>query len=305
MRRFIKNDIPFMRFRKVFYTISIILVVISIASFGFRGLNLSVEFEGGTSIDFTNVEDVTVEQMRTAFNEAGANDLIVQTTQAGGEAGLLVRTGETSPDTAAAMAAQVAEQLGLPEDSYQVTTIGPEWGANVLKKSLIALIVSIICIIIYISIRFEFKMSLIAILALAHDMVIILGIYSLLGREISPNVIAALLTILGYSLYDTVVVFHRINENASPAMKHSVMWMANHSVNEVFIRTINTSITSLLPVLMMLFFGGATLKDFAFALTLGLIFGSYSSWGVAVPLFATWKGREPEYKKLAKKYGDA
>jgi len=294
-----------MRVRKVFYAISLALVVLSIVAIGVRGLNLGIEFQGGTSIDFTSVEGISTEQLRQAFSDAGVSNATIQTTTTNGQDGFLVRTSETVPDTAAAIANQVADQLGLPSDSYQVTTIGPEWGSNVMRQSLIAFIISIAAIIVYISIRFEYKMSLTAILALFHDLIIIVGIYALTGREITPNVIAALLTILGYSLYDTVVVFHRINENANPSMKHSYFWTANHSINEVFIRTINTTLTSLIPVLCMLFFGGATLKDFAFAMALGLIFGSYSSIGVASPLFAAWKTREPAYKRLAAKYGEA
>lgn len=210
-----------MRVRKVFYAISLALVVLSIVAIGVRGLNLGIEFQGGTSIDFTSVEGISTEQLRQAFSDAGVSNATIQTTTTNGQDGFLVRTSETVPDTAAAIANQVADQLGLPSDSYQVTTIGPEWGSNVMRQSLIAFIISIAAIIVYISIRFEYKMSLTAILALFHDLIIIVGIYALTGREITPNVIAALLTILGYSLYDTVVVFHRINENANPSMKHA------------------------------------------------------------------------------------
>ena len=305
MRKFIKNDINFIGARKIFYIISIVLVVISLGSLAVRGLNLGIEFIGGTSIDFQNTGEITTEQMRNAFIDAGESDPVVQTTVTEGREGFLVRTSQVSPETAAATANQVAEQLGLTTDSFQVTTIGPEWGGNILRQSLIALLVSIIAIIIYIAIRFEYKMSLTAILALFHDIIIVLGVYSVTGFEVTPAVIAALLTILGYSLYDTVVVFHRINENANPSMKHSYFWTANHSVNEVFIRTINTMVTSLIPVLCMFFFGGVTLKGFAFAMALGLILGSYSSIAVATPLFATWKTHEPDYARLAKKYGEA
>ena len=132
-----------------------------------------------------------------------------------------------------------------------------------------------------------------------------LGIYALVGREVNPNTIAALLTILGYSLYDTVVVFHRINDNMQgDSPKVTFISMANHSINQVFLRTINTTLTSLIPVVFMLIFGGETLKDFAFAMAIGLICGSYSSIAIATPLFSWWKEREQKFKRLRRKYGD-
>jgi SecD/SecF fusion protein len=147
-------------------------------------------------------------------------------------------------------------------------------------------------------------MGIMAVLALLHDMIIVIGVYAVTGREVTPNVVAALLTIMGYSLYDTVVVFHRINDNMNSAAHHSFITVSNHSINQVIMRTINTTLTSLVPVLAMLFFGGATLQDFAFAMAIGLILGSYSSIGIATPLYALWKQHEPKYKKLYKKYGE-
>jgi SecD/SecF fusion protein len=148
-------------------------------------------------------------------------------------------------------------------------------------------------------------MSVTAILALVHDILITLGLYSLVGWEVTPNVVAALLAILGYSLYDTIVVFHRIKENSRGLTKQSFMGMANTSINEVLIRSINTTLTSLIPVVVLLLFGGTTLKDYALALTIGLTSGAYSSIGVAAPIFAIWKETEPKYAALAKKYANA
>ncbi len=140
---------------------------------------------------------------------------------------------------------------------------------------------------------------------IVHDLIITLGIYSLAGLEVTPNTIAALLTILGYSLYDTIVVFHRIKENSQGLVKQSFMSMANESINEVLVRSLNTVATGLIPVISLLLFGGPTLKDFSAALTIGLLVGAYSSIGVAAPLYATWKETEPKYKALAKKFANA
>ncbi|HZL04252.1 MAG TPA: protein translocase subunit SecF, partial [Coriobacteriia bacterium] len=183
-----------------------------------------------------------------------------------------------------------------------VTTIGAGWGANVTRAAVIALIVSLIGVLIYVSIRFEYKMSVTAIIALVHDALVVLGIYIIAGREVTPNTIAALLTILGYSLYDTIVVFHRIRENTSNVGKRSFMEMANDSINQVFVRWVNTAMTQIIPVVCLLLFGGETLRDFAFAMTFGLISSAYSSVFLASPLYAVWKEREPRYQALKKKY---
>lgn len=304
--RFIKKDINFMGARKVFLSISAFLVLASIATVGFKGLDFGIEFVGGTSVSFHNTGDITIEQMRDAFTEAGEPDAVVQTTNSDGTEGFLIRTTSTSAEDAASVATAVANDLNLSTSSYEVSTIGPDWGAGVIQSSLIAFFVSILLIIVYIAFRFEYKMGLMAVLALIHDLIIVVGVYALFGREITPNTIAALLTILGYSLYDTVVVFHRINDNMKESkVKCTFMSMANHSLNQVFVRTINTTLTSFIPVLGMLLFGGETLKDFAFAMAVGLIAGSYSSIAVATPLFSLWKSREPKYAKLQKKYGSS
>ena len=282
------------------------MVVVAIAVIvGVRGINFGIEFVGGTSIAFHNTGDVTIEQVRDAFADAGEPDAVIQTTTSDGEEGFLARTASTSAEDATAVANDVADTFGWGTDGFEVTTIGPDWGTSVVKSSILAFLVSLALIIAYISIRFrDYKMGVTAVVALLHDLVIVFGVYALLGHEVTPNTIAALLTILGYSLYDTVVVFHRINENMKAEnVKCTFMTMANHSVNEVLIRSLNTSITSLIPVVAMLLFGGETLKDFALAMTIGLITGCYSSIAIATPLYAIWKTREDKFAKLSKKYG--
>ena len=302
--RFIKHDINFLKYRKVLLTLAAIVTVVCIGIIGIKGLNYGIEFVGGTSTTFTGTGDVTTEQIRQAFEDAGEAEPVVQTTESNGEAGFIVRTTQSDATAAAATAAQVAESVGISSDSFQIETIGPDWGTTIIKSMAIALLVSFILIALYIAFRFEYKMGLTALVALLHDIILVVGIYALVGREMNPNTIAALLTILGYSLYDTVVVFHRISENMKNSdIKCTFMTMANHSINQVFTRSINTSLTSLFPVVAMLLFGSETLQDFAFAMTIGLISGCYSSIAIACPLFAIWKTREPENAKLVKKYG--
>ena len=291
--------------RRIMFAVSAVLIVISIAALGVRGLKFGVEFTGGTVINVVNAQNVTIEDMRKAFAESGITNAQVQESTVRGVRGFIIRTEVTDPKVANADAAKVATITKLPTGEFQVTTIGPGWGKNVTNKALLALAVSLLAILLYVSLRFEYKMSVTAIIALVHDILITLGVYALVGWEISPNVIAALLAILGYSLYDTIVVFHRIKENSQGLVKQSFMSMANESINEVLVRSLNTTFSSLIPVVVLLFFGGATLKDYALALTIGLAVGAYSSIGVAAPLYAMWKEREPKYAALAKKFAKA
>lgn len=303
--RFIKLDINLLGLKKIFLTVACCAMVLVAIIVGVRGMNFGIEFVGGTSVTFHGTGDVTTEQVRDAFSDAGEPDAVIQTTTADGEPGFLVRTTTTSAEDATVTANEVADTFGWTTDSFEVTTIGPDWGASVIQSSAIAFFISLLLIIAYISIRFrDPKMGVTAVVALLHDLIIVVGVYVLVGREITPNTIAALLTILGYSLYDTVVVFHRINENMKDeSVKCTFATMANHSVNEVLVRSLNTSITSLIPVVAMLLFGGETLKDFALAMTIGLVCGCYSSYAIATPLYVIWKTHEPRFKKLQKKYG--
>ena len=302
--RFIKHDINFVGKRKIFLIISACLIVGSIAVIGLKGMTFGIEFVGGTSITFHDAGEATIEDMRSAFADAGQPEATIQTTVENGNEGFLIRMTVTDAQEATAVANQVADQLGFTTDNFEVTTIGPDWGSSVINQSLIAFLVSLVLIIIYIAIRFEYKMGVTAVVVLLHDLIIVVGIYALVGREFTPNAVAALLTIIGYSLYDTVVVFHRINDNAKDmTVRCSFFTMANHSLNQVLIRSINTTVTSLIPVLFMLFFGGETLKDFAFAMVIGLFIGCYSSIALGTPLFSIWKTREDKYAKLEKKFG--
>ena len=306
MARPFKRDFNFLKHRKIFFIVSALLIVISLAFVIFKGLNYGIEFIGGTSIDFKNTGEITIEEMREAFSRENAEAPIIQTSvdPRTGANGFIVRVATTDAQVASAYADAIAASLGINSTDVEVTTIGPGWGAEVTRTSLIAFFVALFLIIIYIAIRFEYKMGIVAVLTLIHDLIVIVGIYAIFAREVTPNVIAALLTIMGYSLYDTVVVFHRINDNQAATSRHSFMTVANHSINQVLMRTINTALSTLIPVTAMLFFGGETLKDFAFAMAIGLILGSYSSIALASPLYALWKQREPKFRKLAVKYGE-
>jgi SecD/SecF fusion protein len=297
-----KRGIDFMGKRNIFFAISGALTVLAIAALLIKGLTFGIEFQGGTVMNLVNAGDVGVEEVRTALENAGVPDSANAVIQPTDDGGYIVRTAESETAAAQDAFASIMTELKLPEQDINVTTIGPGWGANVTNAALVALVISLVGVLAYVSIRFEYKMSLMAVLALFHDTLIVLGIYAIAGREVTPNTIAALLTILGYSLYDTIVVFHRIKENAAGLAKRSFMEMTNDSINQMLMRWVNTGLVQVIPVLGLLFFGGETLRDFAFAMAIGLISGAYSSIGLASPLYAVWKEREPRFQALKKKY---
>ncbi|MBS3974540.1 MAG: protein translocase subunit SecF [Actinobacteria bacterium] len=294
--------INFLGNMKIYAIISALLLSVSIGALAISGLTFGVEFRGGTVVNIATDKVLQADQVRSAFADAGLEDTTVQPVVDGG---FIVRSGERDPDQANRAFAEAAAVLGLDRGEGMITTIGPGWGASVTNAALLALVLSIAAILLYVSLRFEYKMSVTAVIALFHDIIIVLGIYSLAGREVTPNTIAALLTIMGYSLYDTVVVFHRMKENTTALVGTTFTRMANTSINQVLVRTINTSVTSVIPVLALLLFGGETLMDFAFALTVGLLIGTYSSIGVASPIYVLWKEREPKFRALAKRYVQA
>ncbi|MEQ2637925.1 protein translocase subunit SecF [Paratractidigestivibacter faecalis] len=307
MRSHFSFEIPFIGHRRQFLGLSCVLVVLAVVGLLTRGLVFGIEFRGGTEMDFRSTGDVTIEQMRGALESVGEGSATVQTAVTEGEPGFLVRSDTTDPATANAHAADAASSLGLAVDSYTVTTIGPDWGADVTRSSAAAFAVAILAIILYVTVRYEFKMSLTAVCALLHDLVITLGVYAWFQIAISPNVVAALLTIMGYSLYDTVVEFNRMDENArqlKDGVHRTYYQICNFSINEVFVRSINTTIVTVVPVVALLAIGGTTLRDFAFAMLVGELLGTYSSFAVASPLLAMWKTREPKWAKLEARYGE-
>ena len=296
-----KPYIDFMGKRNVFFIVSALILAVAVGALIFKPLNLGIEFKGGTIITLNNTQSATIAQVRAAAAAAGVPDAEVQAT----DRGFRVRSTEIKSVTAEQQASVLAASLKVASTDLQVSTIGPEWGTDITNKAMLALVVSLIAILVYISIRFEYKMAVTGVIALVHDALITLGIYALLGRPVTPNTVAALLTILGYSLYDTIVVFHRIRENTQSLSKTTFMQMANDSLNQVLARWVNTGLSSLIPVVCLLLLGGETLRDFAFALTIGLVSGAYSSVAVASPLYAMWKEREPRYLALAKKFAGA
>jgi preprotein translocase subunit SecF len=290
---------------------SAVLIVVSIGSLVIGGLDLSIDFVGGSSYTMTDVrEDLSSGELRDAAEDAGAQDVLAQLQTDGDQVvGALVRTEALEPGSDEAQAVESA--LREVSEAGELTTefVGPTWGERITRQAVEALLVFIVVVFIYISFRLEFKMAIAAIIALVHDLLITIGLYALVGFNVSPATVIALLTILGYSLYDTVVVFDRIKDNhhqlGDPG-RRTYAQLVNVSMNEVLYRSINTSITSLLPVGALLFIGAqllgaTTLQDLALALFIGMAVGVYSSLFVAGPFLAWWKMREPDNQRLAQK----
>lgn len=304
----------FVAHKKIWFTIAAILMVLSFSVLMFKGLNFSLEFTGGTSITWQFDKPVTVEQVRAqmAKYDLGGSKSVIQPVGDAKDNTVLIRTeslrvstqdaaipGSESTFTQDTVLKGIQKDLG--GERVSVLNVGPAWGAQVTQSALIALFLSFLAVFIYIALRFEYKMGAAALLSLAHDMAIAVGIYALVGREVSPATIAAFLTVLGYSLYDTIVVFHRVLENSRKLGKETYSTMVNTSVNQVLVRSMNTSFSTLVPVIAIMLFGGETLKDFAFALLVGFIPGTYSSIFLATPFLAWWKEREPRYAALRRK----
>lgn len=290
------------------FGLSSLFIVVAIVVLVTMGINWGIEFEGGYLLKLSLDEQADVEEVRGILSEyadLGLDKSVVQTAE---DDVLVLRMPfiedtQARKDTIEDVRNRLDETYGISE-VLQEEQVGSEWGREVSTKALIALGVFLVVILIYITLRLEFKMAVAAILALVHDTLITVGVYALTGRQVTPVTVIAFLTILGYSLYDTIVVFDRVEENTNlmaRSTKVSYSDIVNESVNQTLMRSIGTTITTLLPIVTILIFGGETLKDFAFALFLGVFLGAYSSIFIASPVLAIWKEREPRYAAVREK----
>jgi preprotein translocase subunit SecF len=300
-----ENHFDFVGNRRRWLMISGTLLLLTVLSFGFRGLNLGVDFEGGTLVEIENPNGASVGDVRDAIAELGLAGARVQTTGGGGT--IRVQTEELPPAEEQALVDVLAEVTGESASEASRLTVGPTFGREIRDRALVALAWFLVVVVIYMSFRLEWKMAIAGMIALIHDLLITTGIYSLSGFEVTPATVIAILTILGYSLYDTVVVFDKVVENVSErGDKHTASAIVNMSMNQVFMRSINTSLTSLLPIGSLLFvgsflLGAATLREFALALFIGVGLGTYSSIFVAAPILAVWKEREETWLRVRRR----
>jgi len=301
---FIKPDIKFdfVGKMKLAFGISLAMMVISIASVIWHGgLNYGIDFAGGTLVQLKFQKATSTEQLRNAFRPIGLQNVIIQPF---GDNEVVVRIGEVDlggKELSAIIAESLQAALGPGAfEVRRVEVVGPKVGKDLTRKAILAIVFSWIGMLIYIAWRFEFRYAVGGILALVHDTTITIGAMSLLNKEFDLTIVAALLTIIGYSINDTIVVFDRIRENARKNIKQPLAEVINESINQTLSRTILMSFTVLLVLLALFFFGGAVIHDFSFALLVGVIVGTYSSIFVASPVVLVWEHYRPSRTKRKK-----
>ena len=303
-----ETTIDFVGRRRLWFTISLVAVLISIVSFATRGLNLGIDFEGGVVWE-TPAGDASVADARDAVDQFGLANATI--TELDGDEGREIRVEAEPLDAAESdqVSAALAELTGSSIDDVVLNEVGPTWGEEISEKAIRALVVFMVLVTIYISFRFELKMALATLAALIHDVIITVGVYSLSQLEVTPATVIAVLTILGYSIYDGIVVFDKVDENTrlvSSTGGLSYGGMINVSLNQALMRSLNTTVTALLPVGSLLvvgswILGAQVLEEFAVALLIGLFSGAYSSIFIASPMLAVLKEREPRYRDIKRR----
>jgi preprotein translocase subunit SecF len=301
-----ETSIDYIGKRRRWYAISGLLVIISIGALSLQGLHLGIEFKGGSSYTVTKAGG-SIAQAESALQSAGiTGEKIIQKV---GNDKIRIQTGALTNTESNAVQDSLASTFAVAVDSIDTQIIGPSWGKEITRKALYGLIGFLIVVILYLAMTFEPKMAVAAIVAVVHDVFITVGIYALVGFDVTPATVIGFLTILGYSLYDTVVVFDRVRENTKSITSTSRMTYsqaANLAVNQTVVRSLNTTIVALIPVGSILFvgaglLGAGTLKDLSLALFIGLAAGAYSSIFIATPLLASMREREPAMQALSKR----
>ncbi|MGV9316669.1 protein translocase subunit SecF [Streptomyces sp. NPDC003691] len=295
----------FVRHRKFWYAVSILITIAAIAGLAIRGLNMGIEFKGG-AVFTTPSTKVSVTDAREYAEEASGHPAIVQKL---GNDTLRIQVAQLNTDQAAQVKSDLARDLKVDADKIGAELVGPSWGKQIANKAWTGLAIFMVLVVIYLAIAFEWRMALAALIALIHDLTITVGVYALVGFEVTPGTVIGLLTILGYSLYDTVVVFDGLKEGAKDITKQTRFTyseMANRSLNGTLVRSINTTVVALLPVAGLLFIGGGflgagMLNDISLSLFVGLAAGAYSSIFIATPLVADFKEFDPQMKALRKR----
>jgi preprotein translocase subunit SecF len=302
-------SVNFVGRQRMWYTISGAILIISVVALSVLHLNFSVDFKGGAIFQF-QAPSASLSQVQNAVSDAGVTGAVVQKTTQGTQVGWQVQTGALDNAQTVKVDDAIASHLGINGNSITTNTVGPSWGSQITTKAIEALIAFLIVVVIYLSIAFEWKMAVAAFVALLHDLVIATGVYALARFQVSPATVIGLLTILGYSLYDTVVVFDKVRENTAGLLggaRTTYSQAANLALNQTLVRSINTSLIALLPVTAILVVStailspGNELQDLSLVLFVGMLSGTYSSICIATPVLAGLKEREPQYQALAKR----
>jgi SecD/SecF fusion protein len=281
-----------------FFSLSGAILVVGALSLATNQLNFGIDFESGTRLNFAPERSASVEDVRSAVEGEGLADAEIQETENDRFGnGFQIQTGELQPGGVNAVKAAIGSEFGIQPGSFENTSVGPTFGQQIARSAMLAIIFSLLLISAYVAFRFEAKYAVPVLIAVAHDVLITAGVYSLLGKEVSSGTVAAFLTILGYSLYDTVIVFDRIRENVPRMPRAAFSQIVNRSMSEVLTRSLITGLSSVFLVTVLLIFGGATLQDFAFAMMVGIFSGTYSSIFIASPVLNAWKEREPGFTR--------
>ena len=291
--------------RRTWYAIALVCLLISLGSFLIRGFNFGIEFSGGNSFVIPAKNGVTLSQASKVIADAGAEVVSGQEIR-GSEHSYLIRTAGLSEDRSSRVKLTAAQETGIPAGEISDNRVSPSWGGQITNKALLGLAVFLVLVTAYLAFRYEWKMAVGAMVALLHDLLITAGVYSLVGFEVTPSTVIGLLTILGFSLYDTVVVFDKVSENTKGILggsRFTYSEAANLAINQTLMRSINTSLIALLPVAGLLFIGAGllgagTLKDLGLVLFVGMAAGAYSSIFLATPVVAALKEREPRFAAL-------
>ena len=291
-----KKKFDFIKNRKMAYIISVVIILVGLISIIFQGFNLGIDFAGGTLIQIRFDKPVSTTEVRNILSEFNLSQSTIQNLS---ENEFVIRTEKINSEQRKEILSAFKENL-TDLEVLRVETVGPVIGENLKKLAIYALLFAFIGIILYITMRFEFKFSIVSILALTHDCLIVLGIFSLLQKEITISIIAAVLTIVGYSLNNTIVILDRLRENIKFKTREPFENLINISINQSLSRTINTALTTIIPILTLYFFGGNILSDFALALFIGMIAGTYSSIFIASPLLVEWNKIFKIYQKGTK-----
>jgi len=291
-----KKKFDFIKNRKMAYIISVVIILVGLISIIFQGFNLGIDFAGGTLIQIRFDKPVSTTEVRNILSEFNLSQSTIQNLS---ENEFVIRTEKIDSEQRKEILSALKENL-TDLEVLRVETVGPVIGENLKKLAIYALLFAFIGIILYITMRFEFKFSIISILALLHDTLIVLGIFSLLQKEITISIIAAVLTIIGYSLNNTIVILDRLRENIKFKTREPFENLINMSINQSLSRTINTALTTIIPILTLYFFGGNILSDFALALFIGMVAGTYSSIFIASPLLIEWNKIFKIYQKGTK-----
>ena len=291
--------------RGIGFGISLLLILITLVSLFTRGLNLGIDFEGGVAWQVPTSATMDIDDARSVLDAKGVEsaNAKIQTLQSGSVESIRIQVGDQPTEIRTAVQNALAEQAVVDVTEVSVSSVSSSWGRSITEKAVRALVVFLVLVAVYIAWRFEWRMAMAAIIAVLHDVLISVGVYSVLGFEVTPATVVAFLTILGFSLYDTIVVFDKVKDNLVrfSSTRVSIGDIANVSMNQVLMRSLNTSLAAVLPVLSLLVlgsgvFGAVALREFALALLVGLITGSYSSIYIATPLLAIFKEREPRFR---------